>query len=401
MLPNILKLAIILVLAVISVPRWPPLFAQGASPTPAAKRDSAEAVKPMLPLALRGTIKHRAVVLYPLPRDRTVFGIGEEVEFWLDPPGREDAEAVIAWHVHGAGTVYPLIGPGTLLKFAVTREDGKLSVVAARRDFGTDTTKQKQAAADLGKWLRAQIASLPKRQAVPDGDDPPAPVEYPKELRDELSRLDAMRKGTGTDFARVDEVGRTLLQKYPGPKERGQIYYWLAHVHAQSGLVHPERVMEYTRKALEQPLEPLQVPRLYVYWGDAIQVSRVKDPAAERRKWSALVYLAGLREVLEYSLPAKAPELPAITRGLLRDPRGGINEEARRRNAEQWAARRRAEFQRDMVQHRNILVGQLAGLYQQGNVAPNELRQLAAGVLRNLWAEDRLMRALKGAPWNK
>ena len=262
-------------------------------------------------------------------------------------------------------------------------------------------TKQKQAAAEVAKWLRAQIASLPKRQQVPDGDDQPASVEYPKELRGELSRLDGMRKGTGTDFVKVDEVGRTLLKKYPGPKEQGQIYYWLAHVHAQSGLVHPERVMEYARKALEQPLEPLQVPRLYVYWGDAIQVSRAKDPPAERRKWSAVIYLAGLREVLEYSLPAKAPELPAITRILIRGPRGGINEEVRRRQAEQWAARHKAEFLRDMVQHRNILVGQLAGLYQQGNVAPDELRQLAAGVLRNLWAEDRLMRALKGAPWNK
>jgi hypothetical protein len=263
-------------------------------------------------------------------------------------------------------------------------------------------TKQKQAAAELSKWLRAQIASLPKRQQVPDGDDPPAPVEYPKDLRAELSRLDGLRKGTGTDFAKVDEVGRTLLKKYPGPKEQGQIYYWLAHVHAQSGLVHPERVMEYARKALEQPLEPLQVPRLYVYWGDAIQVGRAKDPPAERRKWSAVIYLAGLREVLEYSLPAKAPELPVIKRAsTLRLGRGGINEETRRRLAEQVAARRKAEFVREMVQHRNILVGQLAGLYQQGNVAPDELRQLAAGVLRNLWAEDRLLRALKGAPWNK
>jgi hypothetical protein len=321
MLRNILEPAVILVLLTISVPRSPPLFAQGVSP--------------------------------------------------------------------GAT--------------AVTREEGKLNVVAARGDFGTPATKQKQAAVDLAKWLRAQIASLPKRQPVPAGDDPPAPTEYPKELRFALALLDGLRKGTKTDFDNVDEVGRTLLKKYPGPKERGQIYYWLAHVHGQSGMIHPERVMEYARKALEQPLEPLQVPRLYVYWGDAIQVkvSRAKVPPAERRKWSAVIYLAGLREVLEYSLPAKAPELPAITRGLLRDPRGGLNEESRRRHAEQWAARRRAEFIRDMVQHRNILVGQLAGLYQQGNVAPDELRQLAAGVLRNLWAEDRLMRALKGAPWNK
>src|SRR5260370_32676865 len=109
-----LELAVILVLVTISVPRSPPLFAQGVSPTSAAKRDNAEAAaKPVLPLPLRGTIKHRAVALFPLPRDRTTFGIGEEVKFWLDPPEREGAAAVISWHMHGEGTVYPEIGPGT------------------------------------------------------------------------------------------------------------------------------------------------------------------------------------------------------------------------------------------------------------------------------------------------
>ena len=84
-------------------------------------------------------------------------------------------------------------------------------------------------------------------------------------------------------------LDRHVRAKYPGARERGQIYYMLAHVHAQSGLVHPERVIDYAKQALAQPLEPLQVPQLYVYWGDATQIARRKEPLTERRKWRETV----------------------------------------------------------------------------------------------------------------
>src|SRR5262249_36349754 len=152
-------------------------------------------------------------------------------------------------------------------------------------------------------------------------------------------------------------------------KERGQIYYMLAHVHAQSGLVHPERVIEYAQKALAQPLEPLQVPRMYVYWGDAVQVSRGNEPLTERRKWSAVVYLAGLRELLQHPLPAKAPQLPGVTRGLVRDaPPGREGEEARRTHAQKMEAGPGAESVGAMIQHRNVLTGQHAALYGRTHV---------------------------------
>ncbi len=359
------------------------------------------------PPPLRGEIKHRAVAEFPLPRDRTVFGIGEEVDYWIDPPDADGPDAVIGWQVEGTATVYPVIGPATMVTVGMMGADSRFTVSAARRDPGRITAAQKPAAvgdsavADFQSWLREQLAALPKGERAPASGDPPAEPEYPKELRAELRRLDGLRQGRQTPLAEVDELGRKLLETYTGAKERGQIYYQLAHVHAQSGLAHPERVIAYARKALEHPLEPLQVPRMYVYWGDAVHVTRAKEPLVARRKWSAVIYLAGLREMLRFPLPGKAPEVPVMARGLGRDADPRSAEGTRRRLAEIAAARRKAEFQGAMIQHRNILTGQIAALYHRHPVAPEEMRALAEGVLRDPRSLDRFLRAVKGARWEE
>ena len=367
------------------VTAWVASLAQG----PAALKPSDES-------ELRGKIRHRAVAEVPLPRDRTSFGIGEEVEYWVEPQDGEGPDAIIAWRVAGGATVYPVVGPATVVTLGM--EAGSFTVAAGRRDRVAAGAKPAPAG-DLQKWARAQLAAFPKGERDPLADGLPAARDYPKELRAALYRLDGMRQGFDTSFDEVDEAGRKLLAKYPGAKERGQIYYMLAHVHAQSGLVHPERVIDYAKQALAQPLEPLQVPQLYVYWGDATQIARRNQPLAERRKWAAVVYLAGLGELLQQPLPAKAPELPGVGRGLVRDAVPRQVEEMRRLQQKQMEARRRAEFQTAMIQHRKVLTGQLAALYLRLPVAYEELRELASGVFRDPRTVEAFLRAIKGGRW--
>src|ERR1700722_7403332 len=66
-----------------------------------------------------GAIKHRPAEEFPLPLDRTAFGIGEEIEFWIEPPGAEGLQSLICWYVLGGGTVYPIVGPRTNGKIAL------------------------------------------------------------------------------------------------------------------------------------------------------------------------------------------------------------------------------------------------------------------------------------------
>jgi len=348
------------------------------------------------PPPIRGNIKHQAVAEFPLPRDRTEFGIGEEVDFWIEPKDGEGPDAVIAWWVDGTATVYPVLGIRTRVTLDLTDKDSGFIVRAERRDVasaaGAASAQKPAGAADWKRWVREQLQALPQGEREPVGTSAPQARTYAKDFLADVYRIDALRNGKQTSFDKLENLGRELLANYAAPRERGPIYYWLAHVHAQGGLAHPERAAEYAQKALEHPLEPLQVPRLYVYWGDAVQIARGKEPLTTRRKHAAVIYLAGLREVIRYPLPAQAPKHRNLA--VIDIVRAAGQDEQR-----QEAARELFEFQSAMVHHRSVLVRQIADLYHCEPAADNELRELAAVVLREPWAVDRFLRALKGAPW--
>ena len=71
----------------------------------------------------------------------------------------------------------------------------------------------------------------------------------------------------------------------------------------------------------------------------------------------------------------------------------------RRLHQKQMEARRRADFQIAMIQHRKVLTGQLAALYLRLPVAYEELRELASGVFRDQRTVEAFLRAAKGAAW--
>jgi len=337
----------------------------------------------------KGKIKHWAVEELPLPRDRTDFGIGEEVEFWIDPPGAEGPNVLVVWHPEGEGTVYPVVGPRIIATLDLTDKEGSFTVKADLHAVGQKAdVKVQPSAAKLIIWARNEVESLPRGNSGPIGAVPREAQPCSEQIRNGLRLIDDMRKGKATAFKELDALGENVLKLCSDQHERGQVYYQLAHVHAQSGLVHPESVVKYAKRALECPLEPGQVPRLYVYWGDAQQVSRAHESATSRRRAAALAYLAGLSDVLRYPVPAKAPNLPGVDKG--------DNEH----HEQQMAARRLAEFQVAMVHHRDTLVRQLKSLYPKDSDASDEIRILASAVLSNARAEERLLGVLQGKAWD-
>lgn len=338
-------------------------------------------------LPWKGKIKHLAVEEFPLPRDRKTFGIGEEVYFWIDPPGAEGANTIVVWYVVGDGTVYPVVGPHTIGKLDLVARNGGFTANSDLHKLGgKDEQKEPESAGKLHEWVLSQVDALPRGNAGPIASVPPVAVEYSQLIKDGLRRIDNMRKGKATAFQELDALGQKLLAQCSNSSERGQVYYYLAHVHAQSGLVHPDAVISNAKQALRCPLEPLQVPRLYVYWGDAEQVARAREAPDSRRKWSALPYLAGLADVLRYPVPEIAPDLPAVNAGA-------------GNHAQQVEARSLAKFQVAMVQHRDTLVRQFASLYPTEPGLLDEIRTLASAVLRNARAEDSLLRSLRGGAW--
>ncbi len=106
-------------------------------------------------------------------------------------------------------------------------------------------------------------------------------------LEKELHEIDKLRMGEKTPFGQAENKCNELLEKYTEPEEQAKIYYQLAVVYSQSGQIMPNKTIEFSKKALELPLGPIEQLQLYVWWGDAIQVAhrgvRNQELVAARR----------------------------------------------------------------------------------------------------------------------
>lgn len=211
----------------------------------------------------------------------------------------------------------------------------------------------------------------------------------------ELKALDSLRKGRETPLDIVDKRGQELLRKYRDEKDQGRIYYQLAHIHAQSGLVQPARAIEYAETGLKFPLEPSQRSRLYVYLGDARLVAEGDQPFTSKRKLAATGYLGGLKEVSKMNLPEKAPDLPSVFKYDVISDQKSVHDEIRKKHEQAMQARENAKLQGEMIKHRDVLTGQLVGLYSRKPFATEELEKIAGDVLQDPASVDRLMTAVR------
>lgn len=228
-----------------------------------------------------------------------------------------------------------------------------------------------------------------------------AQVTDGKTLEEKLYEVDQLRAGFNTPFDEVEKRCNELLKEYTKPEEQGKIYYELTKVEGQSGFQRPAKAIEYAKKAIELPQDPWKKVRLYVYWGDTIQVAHRgvhnQELVAARRK-AVMPYLLGLKETLQHDLPEVKPDLPGVDRFDYGGP--SDTEEYRsmiRKHQEQVEARKKAKFQRSMIQHRDILTSQVSTMYSRFPFASNEIEKLANEILEDKVAIERLMSAVNAA----
>jgi len=220
-------------------------------------------------------------------------------------------------------------------------------------------------------------------------------------LEEKLYEIDKLRLGKKTPFDKAEKMCSELLAKYTEPEQQGKIYCQLAEVYAQSGQVRPRKTIEFSEKALEYPLDPVTRLQLYVYWGDAIQVAhrgvRNHELVVARRK-AVMPYLHGLKQTLDYNLPQENPDLPAVGKFNYHGPTDSdYYQQLVRKHQEQVEARKLAMFQRDMIQHRDALVGQISYMYSRFPFASDEIKKLATQVLQHEGAVESLMSAVNAA----
>jgi hypothetical protein len=219
--------------------------------------------------------------------------------------------------------------------------------------------------------------------------EPPPPkklvrvADSPPELQKELYRFDAeYRHGSEEKFAELEKLAADLAERFPDKDDRARVWYEVAQVAAQSDIRrHVELVREYASKCLAISRDPLQRARMYSTLACTVDLSGTAFPKGRRE--AAAILLTGYVEMLAQDLPEAAPELPAVSRfDVEGDP--VAEAQARARHAAQMAARREAEFTRDLVARRDTLVMQLRDLFKpepkyhgRNPEGPDELRALA------------------------
>jgi len=215
----------------------------------------------------------------------------------------------------------------------------------------------------------------------------------------ELGALERLRKGKETPFAEVEDRAKRALEDHPSREDQGQVYYQIAHTYAQSGISVKERaekVVEYSKKGLEYPLDPIRRLHLWEYWGDGLQFAGPAESFAERRKAAAVAYLKGLKESQKYNVPAKPPGPgPA---GLLLDPGpsppAALFEAMQRKAAEIAATQKRIRYEEELYQRHKVLMDQLVDVYRQEPYAATELREMATEIVGDPAAVATLMSRL-------
>jgi len=185
----------------------------------------------------------------------------------------------------------------------------------------------------------------------------------------ELNKLDSLRKGKETNYSEVERIGALLLKEFKEPADQGRIYYRLSHVYAQSGLVHPEKVIEHAKDALKYPLSDNEKLRLHVYCGDATQV--MKTPFAERRRTSAAFYFQGLHDIQnrELAVDADDPGPP---------PNAVFEPEKRIKAFEKWtAASEKFKQAKVIANHKRVMIRQITDLYARRPPDDAEAKRLS------------------------
>ncbi len=231
-------------------------------------------------------------------------------------------------------------------------------------------------------------------QRVPDE----VTISVDPALAAELRALDAMRAGTSTNFEKVDEIGRKLLERYQKPEERGQIHFALLQVHGQSGLVTPEHIIEYAKQALKFPLGSRQELMVYIYWGDTLNVRKTEKRWPEHRAEAAEVYLKGLKRVWQYNAPEAPPELPTPP-PVYDGPEVAEREAAVAAMKHYMELKSKADFISELNYQRKIFIRQIADMYHRRPATATEIEALkkqAGEILQNESAVAWLMAAVEG-----
>lgn len=214
------------------------------------------------------------------------------------------------------------------------------------------------------------------------------------ELEKKIGEIDDLRANLATPFDEVERRCLTLLAEYPEPADQARIYYIWAHVEGQSGLQHPEKGIEYIKKALRLPLDGEKRLQLHMYWGNSLEMVHrgvQGEELKEARPEIVIHYLNAINECVSLIADTEKSALPAEVGDDSGDnsPDGGGKH--RRENAHKFAVALKKQKIERIRAFQAAFETQTAYLYSRRPYATEEITQLAEKHITSADARKKLM----------
>lgn len=213
-----------------------------------------------------------------------------------------------------------------------------------------------------------------------------------EELNQRLATIRTKNKGEGSDWGKLEAECLKLVQDHNSPVQKGQIYTTIAFIYSEKGYSSPNDVripkaLEYSKKALEYPLEVTTACEMYSRWAGSLMVQyweRTEGEFVKIRQEAIVPCLTGLKLALDNKAPKKRQTLPIINLfdydGPETDP---VYQEMLKKHKEQVANYKKVKVQNELYMQRKVLTQRCISLYSHKPYATDELRRLAQEILKN------------------
>jgi len=181
------------------------------------------------------------------------------------------------------------------------------------------------------------------------------PAEKPEkaeELEKELAPIRSRNVGKGTDWGKLERECLDLIGDFNSPANLGRIYATIARIYSEKGYTSSEvqipKVIEYSKKALEYPLDVPTQCHMYGRWGGALMAQGLRGPEEDRvlmRRKAIVPVLRGLKLALDQKAPKEIQEVPAVDMFDFSGPESHPSyQKMLKEHEEQVAARKKADL---------------------------------------------------------
>ncbi len=215
-------------------------------------------------------------------------------------------------------------------------------------------------------------------------------------LKKELVNIYSLEADTTTSKELIESKYLELIKTTKMDDEKGLIYFYIAKTLKKVRDKPYDKIIEYSKSALQYPLEIEIKAFTYDILVEALSKdSYNKERIINDRKEIAITCLNGLSLLEKEDLPKEKQDLPGVPRLTIAGPKDDPDIQRMYENHEQQLKKRKMiKKQNTLIMYRDSLIGKCISIYSYKPYANEELRSISMEILNDEDYVNELMEKL-------